>query len=163
MGLTRNINLFVAIISVKNTILDNLKMINVKRKGNIGEHEFSHWLESNGIKARRNPMSGGSIWKGDIANDIDFTFEIKTVKRINLQEAWKQVRRDAEMASSVPVLSIHFDGMPKDKWLTVMDNDDWLEAIKSKKVEVGETTDDRSMKWAIEGLKIAINKVLKYL
>lgn len=138
-------------------------MVNPKRKGNAGENEFSHWLEGNGIKARRNPMSGGSIWKGDIANDIDFTFEIKTVKRINLQEAWKQVTRDAEMASNIPVLAIHFDGMPKDKWLMVMDNDDWLEAITAKKVETGETTDEKSREWALRGLKEAVNKVLKYL
>jgi Holliday junction resolvase len=138
-------------------------MINSKRKGNKGEHDFSHWLEENGIKAHRNPMSGGSIWKGDIANDIDITFEIKTVKRINLQEAWKQVRRDAEMASNTPVLAIHFDGMPDGKWLMVMDNDSWLEKIREKKVEIGETTSDKSMKWAVEGLKLAVNKVLKYL
>src|ERR1700687_171234 len=83
--------------------------MNSKRKGNAGEHEFSHWLEANGIKAHRNPMSGGSIWKGDINNPLDMTFEIKTVKRINLQEAWKQVKRDSSQAMNVPVLAIHFD------------------------------------------------------
>ena len=138
-------------------------MVNPKRKGNKGEHNFSHWLEENGIKAHRNPMSGGSIWKGDIANDINFTFEIKTVKRINLKEAWKQVKRDSEMASNVPVLAIHLDGMAEKKWLIVQDCDDWLNAIKEKKVEIGETTNDKGLRYALQGLKIAISKVLKYL
>jgi Holliday junction resolvase len=138
-------------------------MVNAKKKGNRGENEFSKWLESNGIKAHRNPMSGGSIWKGDIANNIDYTFEVKTVKRINVQEAWSQVKRDSSMAQNTPALAIHFDGMQENKWLMVMDCDDWLQAVKEKKVEVQETTDDRSLKWAMEGLKIAVNKVLKYL
>ncbi len=138
-------------------------MINVKKKGNAGEHKLSHWLQENGIKAYRNSMSGGSIWKGDIGNSIDMTIECKTVKRINLQEAWRQVRRDAELASNTPLLAIHFDGMPDDKWLMVMDNDSWLEAIKAPRIEVQDTTDDRKLKWALQGLKTALNNVLKYL
>ena len=137
--------------------------INVKKKGNKNENDFANWLQENGIKAYRNSASGATTAKGDINNSLDMTMECKHVKRINLQEAWRQVSRDAGMASNTPVLAIRFDGMPEKKWLMVMDNTDWLESLKSKKVEVGETTDDKSLRWAVEGLKIAINKVLKYL
>jgi len=106
------------------------KRINVKKKGNRGEHDFARWLEANGIKAFRNSMSGGSIWKGDIANNLDLTIEVKTVKKINIMKCWKQVSRDASTAHNSPLLAIHIDGMPNDSWLIVIDNNDWLELIK---------------------------------
>jgi Holliday junction resolvase len=107
--------------------------MNAKKKGNHGEHEFSHWLMESGIKAFRNSMSGGSIWKGDIANNLDLTIEVKTVKRINLQECWRQVERDAPKARNSPLLAIHFDKMPKREFLIVMHSEDWLDMIKKYK------------------------------
>lgn len=104
--------------------------MNVKKKGNHGEHEFAHWLEEHGVKAFRNSMSGGSIWKGDIANNLDMTIEVKTVKKINLQDAWRQVERDSSTAHNSPLLAIHFDNMPKKNWLLVMHSEDLIEYIK---------------------------------
>ena len=104
--------------------------MNAKKKGNKGEHAFAHYLVSKGVKAFRNSMSGGSIWKGDIANDLDLTIEVKTVKRINLQEAWRQVSRDASKARNSPLLAIHFDGMGKDEWLVVLHSEDWIHTIR---------------------------------
>lgn len=104
--------------------------MNAKKKGNAGEHAFAHWLMSKGIKAFRNSMSGGSVWKGDIANNLDLTIEVKTVKRINLQEAWRQVARDSSKAHNSPLLAIRFDNMPKDQWLCVIHSEDWAELIK---------------------------------
>lgn len=107
-------------------------MINAKKKGNKGEHEFAHFLMDNGIKAFRNSMSGGSVWKGDIANNIDLTIEVKTVKKLNLQDAWYQVNRDASTAHNSPLLAIHYDGMRKNNWLIVLDSEDWVELIKNQ-------------------------------
>lgn len=106
-------------------------MVNVKKKGNAGEHSFAHWLISHGIKAFRNSMSGGSVWKGDIANNLDLTIEIKTVKKINLMEAWRQVAKDSSTAHNSPLLAIHFDGMPKNEWLIVLHSEDWVEMVKN--------------------------------
>lgn len=108
-------------------------MPNAKKKGNHGEHEFAHFLMENGIKAFRNSMSGGSVWKGDIANNLDLTIEVKTVKKINLMECWKQVARDSSIAHNSPVLAIHFDNMPKKNWLIVLNSEDWIELIKNEK------------------------------
>ena len=104
--------------------------INAKRKGNHGEHEFAHFLIANGHRAYRNSMSGGSVWKGDIGNDLDLTIEIKTVARINLMEAWRQVNRDASTAHNTPVLAIHLNNMPAKEWLVVMHSNDWVELMK---------------------------------
>ena len=106
--------------------------MNVKKKGNKGENDFAHWLQSHGIKAWRNSSSGSGMYKGDINNSIDYTFEIKTVKKINLKEAWYQVNRDSSVARNTPCLAIHFDGMPKDTWLMVMNSEDWIELVKKK-------------------------------
>lgn len=108
-------------------------MLNSKRKGNKGEHEFSHWLMENGIKGFRNSMSGGSIWKGDIANNLDLTIEVKTVKKINLMDCWRQVAKDSSIAHNSPLLAIHFDHMPNKEWLMVVHSNDWLELIKNQK------------------------------
>lgn len=108
-------------------------MINAKKKGNAGEHAFAHWLISHGFKAFRNSMSGGSVWKGDVANDLDITFEVKTVKKINLLKAYQQVSRDASIAHNTPVLAIRFDHMPKDNWLMVINSEDWIELMKNQK------------------------------
>lgn len=107
--------------------------MNAKKKGNHGEHLFAHFLKDNGIKAYRNSMSGGSVWKGDIGNDIDLTIEVKTVKKLNLLEAWKQVNRDASIAHNQPVLAIHFDGMGKNEWLVVTHSNDFVEMLKAYK------------------------------
>jgi len=108
--------------------------MNAKKKGNRGEHEFAHWLMENGIKAFRNSMSGGSVWKGDIANGLDLTIEVKTCKKINLQEAWRQVSRDSSVAHNSPLLAIHFDNFPKKQWLCVIHSEDWLDLIKNQNV-----------------------------
>jgi len=104
--------------------------MNTKKKGNKGEHDFSHWLMENGHKAFRNTMSGGSVWKGDIANDLDLTIEVKTVKKLNLMEAWRQVNRDASIAHNSPLLAIRFDHMPPKEWLIVLHSNDWVNLIK---------------------------------
>jgi Holliday junction resolvase len=108
-------------------------MINAKKKGNAGEHAFSHWLQSKGFRAFRNAMSGGSVWKGDIANDLDMTIEVKTCKKINLMECWRQVDRDSSIAHNQPILAVRFDNMPKDSWLIVQHSEDWAALLQEKK------------------------------
>lgn len=108
-------------------------MINVKKKGNIGENIFSNWLQENGIKAWRNSSSGAGMNKGDINNSLDLTIEVKTVKKIGLQEAWRQVVKDSSIAHNSPLLAIHFDNMPKRNWLIVLNSEDWIELIKNQK------------------------------
>lgn len=108
--------------------------MNAKKKGNKGEHAFAHFLMAHDIKAFRNSMSGGSIWKGDIANNLDLCIEVKTVKKINLQDAWFQVNSDSSKSHATPILAIRFDQMPKDSWLVVMESSDWVELLKNKRI-----------------------------
>ena len=141
--------------------------MNVKKKGNAGENKFANWMQEQGIAAYRNSSSGANHRKSDVHNAIDLNIEVKTVKKINLQEAWRQTTRDASMASSTPLLSIHFDGMGEDEWLIVINNYDWIEL--QKKAMAGENKpliqppsevrESRELKWAVSDLKRAAAKV----
>lgn len=142
--------------------------MNSKKKGNAGEHQFARWWMAEGLgKSHRNAMSGGTIWKGDISNDKDLCIEIKTVKKVNLQELWRQVKRDAGQSHARPVAAIHFDQMPNDSWLMVMESSDWSEMFKlslgEKQIVEVPQEDSRDRKWALEKLKRAINDALRHL
>jgi hypothetical protein len=60
-----------------------------------------------------------------VVNGMDANFEVKTVKKLNLQEAWRQSERDVGNYAT-PYVIIHFDGMAPDRWLVVVDNYDWI-------------------------------------
>ena len=104
--------------------------MNSKRKGNAGEWAFIHWLRSKGRVASRNEGSGAFETKGDIENDLGLVIEVKTVKKASLREFWAQVEGDAEGTHKPPVLAIHLNGMPKDKWLMVIDSEHFISLIK---------------------------------
>lgn len=140
--------------------------MNAKKKGNRGENVFSEWLRSKGVKAFRDSASGGSTHKGDIVNNIDFAFEVKTVKKLNVKEAWRQVDKDSSQSHSVPCLAIHFDGMGENEWLMVMHSEDWAEYILNYNPEKTTTTQPQNnsdTKWAIENAKRSLKTLLSKL
>lgn len=106
-------------------------MIGSKKKGNRGENKFATFLRDSGLIASRNASSGGNSWKGDVHNSHNFCIEVKTVKKLNLMDAWRQVDRDSSLARNVPLLAIHFDGMAEGTWLIVMESGDWVEHVKA--------------------------------
>lgn len=107
--------------------------MNVKKKGNAGENQFANWMQLNGVKMYRNSSSGAGMQKGDINNNLDMTIEVKTVKKLSVQEAWYQVNRDASIAKNMPVLAVHYDGMMKDTWLITVHSEDFLDMLKKYK------------------------------
>lgn len=148
------------------TIMEIKKRINVKRKGNNGELKFSEWLNSNGIKSSRDSASGGgNREKSDIQNGINAHFEVKTVKAINILKVWKKALIECEKTHNTPYICIHFDGMKDNKWLMVMDSDDWLDLIlkeKEDKIQPQFTQeDDRQKKWKIQSAITALKNLLK--
>ena len=115
-----------------------MKIKNPKRKGNNGELAFAHWLQEQGINAYRDSASGGgSRSKSDIINSIDYTFEVKTVKKINLKRAWNQAVTASDKVHNTPSVIVHFDGMLKDQWLVVIDNHHWLELLQQLPQKIG--------------------------
>lgn len=106
--------------------------MNTKKKGNRGEWNFAHYLRANGFSAWRNAMSGGTVWKGDIGNNIGLSIEVKTVKKINIMQAWRQCTKDSDLGGGKPTLALHFDGMGKDEWLIVIHSEFFLDLLKAK-------------------------------
>lgn len=145
-------------------------MINVKKKGNRGENIFSEFLRDNGFKAYRDSASGASTHKSDIVNGMDYSMEVKTVKKINLKEAWKQVNRDASIAHNAPLLAIHFDGMPEKEWIICISSSDWIEIEKvirekpQNSKEITETTyTNNNLKYKTQRAINELKELLKVL
>ncbi len=138
-------------------------MMNAKKKGNSGENKFANWLRDNGIKAWRDGASGGGTReKADVGNGLNIHFEVKTVKSISLHAVWKKAEYECTKTHNAPVIAIHFDGMPENKWLMVLDNDHFLELL-TKESGVRNDYLDPKFKWALTTLKNAITSVIKYL
>jgi Holliday junction resolvase len=145
-------------------------MVNAKKKGNRGENVFAEFLRSNGFKAYKDSASGASTHKSDIVNGLDYSMEIKTVKKIGLKEAWKQVTRDSSLARNAPLLAVHFDGMPDKEWLVCLHSNDWIEleklARQGTKSEAQPTNliqGQRELAYALNSLKVALSKVNRLL
>jgi Holliday junction resolvase len=141
------------------------KRINAKKKGNIWENNFANWLKDNGIKAFKDTMSGGgNREKGDISNDLNLHIEVKGVKKINLLKVWKKAIMECEKTHNNPLIAIHFDGMPNDRFLVVIDNYSWLELLKKpvdEKVVAEYKEENRNQKYVIENAILALKRLLK--
>lgn len=139
-------------------------MVNAKKKGNAGENCWANWLRDNNVcNATRNSSSGSNIVKSDVVNNLGMNFEVKTVKKIGLMEAWKQSERDAKMSHTIPTLVIHFDGMPKDSWLVVMNNWDWADLIKGKNdlaTKTSSKTEQLSNEYAKKSLRLKLKEII---
>lgn len=137
--------------------------MNPKKKGNAGENDWANWLQKESIcNAYRNSSSGANTRKSDVHNDININFEVKTVKKLNLLKAYKQSESDCKMTHSTPYVVIHFDGMPKDQWLVVMNNWDWKDLIMKSEVRGEIIVDDsRDKKTAIYNIDYAMESLRK--
>ena len=138
-------------------------MIGSKKKGNAGENAWSNWLNDQGIRAWKDSMSGGgNREKSDVGNSLNHHYEVKTVKHLNVQKAWQKAVIDAGKAQNIAHLIVHYDGMPKDNWIIMLSNWDWLELIKKPQEEKVET-ENRNLKYKLQNLKNQITSVLKEL
>ena len=139
-------------------------MINSKKKGNIWENNWKNWLLLKGIRAWKDAQSGGgNREKSDVGNDLNINFEVKAGKNISLQKAYKQSLDAAVATHTIPNVVIHYDGMPQDEFLIVMNNNDWMDLYR-KSVEPKTTkTENRELQWVISNLREACKKALKKL
>lgn len=137
--------------------------MNPKKKGNKGERDFSKWIRENLNEfCYRNSGSGAGILKSDAHNNLGINFEIKTVKALNLKEAFKQSQRDADMAHTKPYVVVHFDGMPQDSWIMCMDNGDWVELYKKSQQPRTENP-DKDLKNKLELLQYKGQDIIREL
>ena len=135
--------------------------MNPKKKGNAGENAWARWLQGQGFRAWRDSASGGSTEKSDVQNTLDAHFEVKTVKRLNLQDAWRQAERDSAKSHAAPHVVIHFDGMGPEDWLVVLSNHDWVELVKKSREPKTLKSENRDLRWKLSRLIQAAKELLR--
>ena len=134
-------------------------MINSKKKGNKFENFVANWFTDNGVKMWRDSASGGgSREKADCGNNLNIHLECKAVKGINLKEVWHKAEYECEKTHNQPCLAIHFNGMPDDKFLIVIDNWYFLELLTGAKT-IPEMSQNN--KYKVSRLVGAAKEVLK--
>ena len=104
-------------------------VMNSKRKGNAGELELLHLLESSGLNAHRNQQGYvGGVDNPDIALDAGgerYHLEIKRTERFSLYPAMYQAERDAN-GHAVPVVVHRSNRKP---WVCVLRLADFLRLV----------------------------------
>lgn len=70
-------------------------MINSRAKGKCGELEFSHFLQSMGVKARRGAQFSGGPESPDVVTELPVHIEVKRVEALQLRAAIQQAKDDS--------------------------------------------------------------------
>ena len=104
--------------------------MNVKRKGNAGEHELAAILRAAGINAyRHDQMFIGGKGNPDVEAEVfglRMHIEVKRVERLNVPEAVHQAVRDAA-EGYFPVVAHRRN---REQWLLTMPLESFLAAVK---------------------------------
>ena len=108
----------------------NQAVTNSRNKGATGERELANWLTERGYKARRGQQFSGSPESPDVVCPAlgAFHIECKRTERLSLYKAMKQAEDDAGQ-DQIPVL---FHRRNRERWLVVMDGEDWLGYIEAQ-------------------------------
>lgn len=94
-----------------------------QRKGAEGERELAAILKDYGYQCTR----GGSLTFGlvpDLEGLPGIHIEVKRVERLNIHEAMKQARRDADHFGGLPAV---FHRKNREPWLVTMTLDEWMQ------------------------------------
>ena len=98
-------------------------MVNSKRKGKVGELEWSKFLRDHGYEdARRGQQYKGGGDSPDVTGLPGIHQEVKRVEQFSLYTALDQSKRDAADAE-VPIVVHRRNRKP---WVVVMDAEDFL-------------------------------------
>lgn len=99
--------------------------MNSKRKGKLGELEFSHFLKDHGIFARRGQQFSGSPDSPDVVCDLPFHVEVKRVEKLNLRDAVAQAEGDSK---GKPWLVAH--RWNNGQWLITLKAEQFIEVLR---------------------------------
>ena len=96
--------------------------MNSRKKGAVGELEFSKVLKSFGVEARRGQQFSGGGDSPDVVHNIPgIHFEVKRVERLDIPAWIEQAQNDA--GPSLPVVASRRN---RGKWIAMIDMDDFL-------------------------------------
>ena len=138
------------------------KRVNGKKKGSRFERVICKWFTDwTGYEFNRVPASGGLRWKNaeNITSDVactdskhsrrfNFSVECKNYQDLNFEHIllekktckilkfWEQARDDAARAKKLPLLIMHYNGMPKGEAFVVFSNAVYNGCIKDHRSEL---------------------------
>lgn len=140
----------------KATETTSTKKVNGKKKGSRFERVISKWFTAwTGYEFNRVPASGGLRWKDaeNITSDVactdskhsrkfNFSIECKNYQDLNFEHIllekktckilkfWEQARDDAARAKKLPILIMHYNGMPKGEAFVMFSHSVYFHCIK---------------------------------
>lgn len=97
-----------------------------REKGKRGERELARILKEHGYDCRRGQQYCGANGDADVAGLPGIHIECKRVERLNLLDAMKQSKGDAE-AGEFPAV---FHRRDRQEWLVTMRLEDWIELYR---------------------------------
>lgn len=101
--------------------------MNSKQKGKRGELEFSKFLQSLGVEARRGVQYSGTSDSPDVVSSLPVHWEVKRTEAFRLYPALRQAIRDASTSESVPVVAYRAN---KEDWVCVLRAEDLVGIIQ---------------------------------
>ena len=139
-----------------------------QNKGKRFEKFICQEIEAEGLgKATRTPGSGSGKLKSDIFSSLNWSIEAKHQKTIHILDWIDQAKREAKQGNydSDKWLLVFNDPKAKPEFSQVYAVLDFWELLKllKKNSEPRIKAPDRELKWRLENLKNAINKVIKEL
>jgi Holliday junction resolvase len=96
-------------------------MVNSKRKGAVGEREFSKLCQEHGYRARRGQQYNG-LEGEDVVGIPGVHVEVKRVEKLNIHDAMQQSVRDAD-PGTIPIVAHRKNNTP---WLVTMPAEEFL-------------------------------------
>ena len=105
--------------------------MNSREKGKRGELELAHYLRDHGFEgARRGQQYSGANGDADIIGALPgIHIECKRVERLNLEEAFRQSKADAERRNETPVV-IHRKS--RQQWMITLRLADFLSMLRKE-------------------------------
>lgn len=105
----------------------NITCMNSKRKGNRGEVELAHILQSYGYDAHRAQQFAGGFDSPDVYGLPGIHIECKRVEKLNIENAMAQSIRDSE-GKAIPAV---FHRKNRAEWLVTMRMTDFMEIYEA--------------------------------
>lgn len=108
-------------------------MINRKKKGNRGELEWANFCKKKGFDVKRSQQYCGTSNSADCIGLPGIHQEIKYTEKLRIYDALSQAKKDSSR-KNFPIVAHR---KKRQKWVIVMDANNWFELYK-KWLEVNE-------------------------
>ena len=139
-----------------------MKPASAKAKGSGFERHIAQIFRDEDLDktAVRQPLSGASIYKGDIKTDCGWSIECKKQEKMNMWKWIEQAKRQSEQEGQPFALIFSRNN---ERSYVCLDLYDWIYLMKDARQPKSIAEPTRQLKYDLERLKEAAKKVIKQL